>query len=366
MDPAAITKQQQQQQQQQQRPLLVTSAANSKDNHSNSSINSGNYFINSTPTRTRSQISPSIQKDHALLRDAKYHQKRLAKIRKKKGYIIDMDGVIYHGTTLLPGAKELVEFLYRNNKRFLFLTNNSAPTPSELQQKLLRLGIQVTEDHFFTAGQATAEFLRTQMPEGGSCYVIGEPGLVYALYQKGFIMNDQNPDYVVLGEGKSYNYERLTKAVQLIDHGAKLVATNLDVDTLDSQGNKIPSCGAFAACVEAITKTKTFFCGKPSALMMRYAQRTLGLSTSETCIIGDRMDTDVAAGISSEIDAVLVLSGVSTMEDLAQFAFRPYVILNGVFEIPDDGGDNSSNGGGNSDNNNVALGKKSSRQIARL
>lgn len=240
------------------------------------------------------------------------------------------------GTKLLPGAKELVDFLHKNNKKFLFLTNNSAPTPRELQQKLGRLGIDVTEDHFFTAGQATAEFLKSQMPEGGTCYVIGEPGLAYALYEKGFFMNDHNPDYVVLGEGSSYNYERLTKAVQLVGQGAKLIATNLDVENLDSKGNKIPSCGAFAACVEVITKTKAFFCGKPSALIMRYAQRTLGLSRSETCIIGDRMDTDVAAGISSEIDPVLVLSGVTAMEDLAQFAYRPYVILGGVYEIPND------------------------------
>lgn len=149
-------------------------------------------------------------------------------------------------------------------------------------------------------------------------------------------MNDHNPDYVVLGEGSSYNYENLTKAVQLVGQGAKLIATNLDVENLDSKGNKIPSCGAFAACIEVITKTKAFFCGKPSALIMRYAQRVLGLSRLETCIIGDRMDTDIAAGITSEIDPVLVLSGVTAMEDLAQFAYRPYVILGGVYEIPND------------------------------
>ncbi|KAI7877123.1 HAD-like protein [Lichtheimia hyalospora FSU 10163] len=282
------------------------------------------------------KVSPSVAKDYALLRDPSYHNKRVEAIRQKKGYIIDMDGVIYHGTKLLPGAKELVDFLHRNNKRFLFLTNNSAPTPRELQQKLHRLGIDVTEDHFFTAGQATAEFLKTQMPEGGTVYTIGEPGLAYALYDKGFFMNDHNPDYVVLGEGSTYNYENLTKAVQLVQKGSKLVATNLDVENLDSKGNKIPSCGAFAACVEVITKTKAFYCGKPSALIMRYAQRVLGLSRAETCIIGDRMDTDIAAGISSEIDPVLVLSGVTAMEDLSQFAYRPYVILGGVFEIPSD------------------------------
>lgn len=169
-------------------------------------------------------------------------------------------------------------------------------------------------------------------------------------------MNDHNPDYVILGEGPSYNYEKLSKAVQLVQNGAKLIATNLDVENLDSKGNKIPSCGAFAACVELVTRTKAFFCGKPSALIMRYAQRVLGLSRLETCIIGDRMDTEygidllfiilsltvislvfvysIVAGISSEIDPVLVLSGVTSMDELTAFAYRPYLILGGVYEIP--------------------------------
>ncbi|CDH56320.1 had-superfamily hydrolase [Lichtheimia corymbifera JMRC:FSU:9682] len=286
------------------------------------------------------QQSASNAKDWALLKNPKIHNERLEAIRHKKGYVIDMDGVIYHGTKLLPGAKELVEFLNHNNKKYLFLTNNSAPTPRELQQKLSRLGIEVTEDHFFTAGQATAEFLSSQSPNGGTCYVIGEPGLAYALYDKGFFMNDHNPDYVVLGEGPSYNYEKLSKAVQLVCNGAKLIATNLDVENLDSKGNKIPSCGAFTACVELVTRTKAFFCGKPSALIMRYAQRVLGLSRLETCIIGDRMDTDIVAGISSEIDPVLVLSGVTSMEELSLFAYRPYLILGGVYEIPTESKDN--------------------------
>ena len=236
----------------------------------------------------------------------------------------------------MPGAKELVQFLQDNNKRFLFLTNNSAPTPQELQQKLHRLGIDVGAEHFFTCGQATALFLESQMPGGGTCYVIGEPGLAYALYEKGFYMNDHNPDYVVLGETTAINFEKITKAVQLVQQGAKLIATNLDVETLDSQGRKIPSTGAFAASIELVTKTQAFYCGKPSALIMRYAQRVLGLSRLETCIIGDRMDTDIVAGITSEIDPVLVLSGVTQMGDLKEFAYGPYLILGGVYEIPSD------------------------------
>ncbi|KAI8088899.1 HAD-like domain-containing protein [Halteromyces radiatus] len=280
--------------------------------------------------------SVSVKKEWALLRDPVIHTERLDAIRSKKGYIIDMDGVIYHGATLLPGAKELVEFLQTNNKKFLFLTNNSAPTPRELQSKLERLGINVGEEHFFTSGQATAYFLKSQSPDGGTVYVIGEPGLAYSLYDMGFFMNDHNPDYVVLGESQTYNFEKLTKAVQLVQNGAKLIATHLDTENLDSVGNKIPATGAFTACVELVTNTKAFFCGKPSALIMRYAQRVLGLSRLETCIIGDRMDTDIVAGITSEIDPVLVLSGVTSMDMLQQYAYRPYLILGGVYEIPDE------------------------------
>ncbi|CAM0142880.1 hypothetical protein VKS41_002550 [Umbelopsis sp. WA50703] len=278
--------------------------------------------------------STAVLKDHALLTDEKLHVERLDVIRNKKAYIIDMDGVIYHGSKLLPGAKEFVQFLKDNNKKFLFLTNNSAPTPRELKQKLGRLGIDVEEDRFYTAGMATATFLKSQLPEGGTCYVIGEPGLTFALYSEGFYMNDVNPDYVVLGEGPSYDYEKISKAVNLVNRGAKLIATNLDTDCLNSKGESIPSCGAFAAAIELVTKKKAFFCGKPSALIMRYAQKALGANLEDTCIIGDRMDTDIIAGVTSSIDPVLVLSGVTKMEELSDWSYRPYVVLGGVFEIP--------------------------------
>ncbi|KAJ2959458.1 hypothetical protein NQZ79_g5111 [Umbelopsis isabellina] len=273
--------------------------------------------------------SSAVLKDHALLTDEKLHVQRLNDIRNKKAYIIDMDGVIYHAS-----AKEFVQFLKDNNKKFLFLTNNSAPTPRELKQKLGRLGIDVEEDRFYTAGMATATFLKSQLPEGGTCYVIGEPGLTFALYSEGFYMNDVNPDYVVLGEGPSYDYEKISKAVNLVNRGAKLIATNLDTDCLNSKGESIPSCGAFAAAIELVTKKKAFFCGKPSALIMRYAQKALEADHEDTCIIGDRMDTDIIAGITSSIDPVLVLSGVTKMEELSDWSYRPYVVLGGVFEIP--------------------------------
>ncbi|OZJ06771.1 hypothetical protein BZG36_00385 [Bifiguratus adelaidae] len=270
--------------------------------------------------RKTSTSSLSTSKDPANLDDDRSHALRLEILRQKKGFICDMDGVIYHGNNLLPGAKEFVEWLQRNQKEFLFLTNNSAPTPRELQQKLQRLGIDGAESHFYTSAMSTAKFLRSQKPEGGTCYVIGEPGLTFALYEHGFFMNDVNPDYVVIGEGPSYNYEKMCKACKLVNNGAKLIATNLDVEGLNSAGDLIPSCGAFGLAIEAVTRKKAFYCGKPSALMMRYAQRTLGLARKDTCIIGDRMDTDIVAGINSEIDPVLVLSGVTTTTLLQEFA----------------------------------------------
>lgn len=196
------------------------------------------------------------------------------------------------GNKLLPGAKELVQFLEENNKKYFFLTNNSAQIPRELQYKFSVLGLAVGEEHFFTSGQATALFLQSQMPYGDSVYVIGEAGLCQELYSKGFIMNDHNPDYVVLGETVNYNFEKITKAVQLVQDGAKLIATNLDLRAVDHKGLKVPSTGAFAACIELVTQTKAFSCGKPSALIMRYAQRVLGLSRSQTCIVGDQMETE--------------------------------------------------------------------------
>ncbi|RKP09772.1 HAD-superfamily hydrolase, subfamily IIA [Thamnocephalis sphaerospora] len=259
---------------------------------------------------------------------------RLEKIRNKKAFICDMDGVVYHGNQLLPGAKEFIEWCKRENKQFLFLTNNSAVTPRELQQKMRRLGVDVPEENFYTSAIATAKFLHSQTPKDGSCFVLGEPGLVHALYQEGFIMNDVNPDYVVIGEGSNLNWEKVALATKLVCQGAKLVATNLDANGVGNGGILVPACGAFAASIELASNRKAFYCGKPNSLMMRYAQRILGSKRQETCIIGDRMDTDIVAGIMSEIDAVLVLSGVTHEHEIETFAYQPYTILQGIFEIP--------------------------------
>lgn len=249
-------------------------------------------------------------------------------LRSKKGFICDMDGVIYHGNKLLPNVKEFIEWLEDNGKSYLFLTNGSGRSPRELAQKLARMGLHVSEDHFYTSAQATASFLKSQC-DGGSAYVIGEPGLTYAMYEAGFSMNDVNPDYVVFGMTKSLNYEQIEKASRLVMNGAKLIGTNSDLTDPSEQGI-IPACRALISPIELTTGKKAYFVGKPNPLMMRHALKSLGCSRSEAAIIGDRMDTDIIAGIESEMDTVLVLSGVSTMENIKEFAYRPKYILSGV------------------------------------
>jgi NagD protein len=259
--------------------------------------------------------------------------KDLSRIRAKRAFIIDMDGVIYHGNRLLNGAAELVEWMNRNKKPYLFLTNSSERSPIELAQKLSRLGIDVEPEHFYTSALATASFLASQHP-GGSAYVIGEPGLIQALYDVGFTMNNVNPDYVVVGEGRGYNLESLERAVKLVCSGARLIGTNPDLSG-PAEGGIVPACGALVAPIELAAKTKAYFVGKPNPLMMRHGLRRLNSRREETAIIGDRMDTDIVAGIETEIETVLVLSGVTALTDLPLFPYQPEHILEGVFEIPE-------------------------------
>ncbi len=243
-----------------------------------------------------------------------------------------MDGVIYHGNRILPGAAEFIRWLQENEKEFLFLTNNSGMTPKELQQKLERMGVSVSEDHFYTSALATAEFLKAQAP-GCSAYVIGEAGLLNALYDAGITMNDVNPDYVVMGEGRSYSLDTLTRAVNLVLDGAKLIGANSDV-TGNIENGIMPSCRALVAPVEMATGKQAYFCGKPNPLMMRTGLKLLGCHSEDAVIIGDRMDTDIIAGTESGVDTVLVLSGVSDRKTPSTYAYQPTVILNGVGDIP--------------------------------
>jgi NagD protein len=257
----------------------------------------------------------------------------LSQIRSKKAFIIDMDGVIYHGNRLLKGAADFVEWLTAHNKSFLFLTNSSDRSPLELAQKLSRLGIMVDPEHFYTRALATAGFLASQHP-GGSVYVIGEPGLIQALYDAGFTMNNVNPNYVVVGEGRGYSLEALERAVKLVMGGARLIGTNPDLSG-PVEGGIVPACGALVAPIELAAKVKAYFVGKPNPLMMRHGMRRLNANREDTVIIGDRMDTDIVAGVESDIETVLVLSGVTALEDIPAYPYQPKHILEGVFEIPE-------------------------------
>lgn len=254
-------------------------------------------------------------------------------LRSKKGFICDMDGVIYHGNKLLPGVKEFVDWLYREDKNFLFLTNSSERSPKELQIKLARMGLEVDESHFYTSALATAKFISSQAP-GCSAYVIGGAGLVTALHDAGITMNDVDPDYVIIGEGNTYNYENILKAVKLVMRGAKLIGTNSDL-TGPAEDGIIPACRAMISPIEMATGQKAYFVGKPNPLMMRTGLRILGVHSEDAVMIGDRMDTDIVAGIETGLDTVLVLSGVTDHNEIKKFPYRPRLVLNGVGDIPE-------------------------------
>jgi len=252
-------------------------------------------------------------------------------LKEKKGFLCDMDGVIYHGNKILPGARDFVKWLQKEKKEFLFLTNNSSKTRKELQLRLKDLGINVEEEHFYTSALATASFLKSQCP-GGSAYVIGDAGLTNALYDAGFSMNNINPDYVVLGETRTYNYEMVEKATQLVLKGAKLIGSNLDV-TGPTETGIAPAAKALIAPIEMATGKTAYFVGKPNPLMMSHGISLLGVKKEDAAIIGDRMDTDIVAGMESSIDTILVLSGVTSIETMEQFPYRPKYIFNGIGDI---------------------------------
>lgn len=260
-------------------------------------------------------------------------QKRdfLESIHEKKGFICDMDGVIYHGNILLNGVKEFVDWLFRENKNFLFLTNSSERSPKELQQKLGRMGLEIDEKNFYTSALATAKFLKHQCGQCG-VYAIGEAGLLNALYEAGITINDVDPEYVVVGETRNYNYESILRAVKFVQNGAKLIGTNPDV-TGPSETGIIPACRALVSPIEMTTGKKAYFVGKPNPLMVRTGIKMLGVHTEDAVIVGDRMDTDIVSGVESGLDTVLVLSGVSTRNTLKKFAYAPTYILNGVGDI---------------------------------
>ena len=249
-------------------------------------------------------------------------------------YVIDMDGVIYHGHRLIPGAREFVDRLRAGGHPFLFLTNNSQWTPRDLRHRLAGMGIDVEESAFHTSALATAEFLRSQKP-GGSAFVIGGAGLTNALYEVGYHLTERDPDYVVVGDTRRYDYETLEHAIRLVIGGAQFIATNPDL-TGPSEAGIQPACGALVAPIELSTGRKPYFVGKPNPLMMRTALRKLGSHSSESFMVGDRMDTDVIGGMEAGMRTILVLSGVSSRETIEQFPYRPTHVFEDVGQIPVD------------------------------
>jgi NagD protein len=249
----------------------------------------------------------------------------------KRGFLIDMDGVMYRGGDLIDGADEFIAALHTRRIPFLFLTNNSQRTRRDVATKLARMGIKVEEKHVFTCAMATARFLARQKP-GGTAFVIGEGGLLNALYKNGYSIVDKAPDYVVVGEGRTLSSESLERAVQLVADGAKLIATNPDPNCPTDDGIR-PGCGAIVALIEAATGIKAFSVGKPSPVMMREARKELGLMASETIMVGDTMETDILGGVQLGYRTVLVLSGGTRREDLSKYAYRPDVILDSVADL---------------------------------
>ena len=249
----------------------------------------------------------------------------------KHGYLIDMDGVLYRGREIIPGADRFVAELRRRDIPFRFLTNNSQRTRRDVVAKLARMGIEVEDHHIYTCAMATASFLERQKP-GGTAFVIGEGGLLTALHQHGYAVVDHAPDYVVVGEGRTFNLELVEAAVRMILGGAKLVATNLDTNCPTHNGLR-PGCGAMVAMLETATGVKAFSVGKPSPYMMRAARKELGLTTDETTMIGDTMSTDILGGVQLGFHTVLVLSGGTSRESLRHYAYEPELVVSSVADL---------------------------------
>jgi NagD protein len=248
-----------------------------------------------------------------------------------KSYLIDMDGVIVRGNQLIPGADAFFDRLHARGIKFLILTNNPVYTPADLRHRLQRLGVDVTADHFYTSALATAAFLKMQKPNG-TAFVVGESGLTEALHQVGYVLTENDPDYVVLGETVSYSYAHITQAVRLVKKGARFVATNPDPNG-PSEGGIVPACGAVSALIETATGVAPYFIGKPNPLMMRTALRYMNEHSENAIMVGDRMDTDVRVGIESGLDTVLVLTGMTTREMVTRFPYQPTRIVNSIAEL---------------------------------
>jgi NagD protein len=260
--------------------------------------------------------------------------------RSIETYLMDMDGVLVHEEELIPGADRFVRRLEETGHRYLLLTNNSVYTPRDLAARLAATGLQVPEQAIWTSALATARFLDQQRPRG-TAYVIGEAGLTTAMHERGYVLSERDPDYVVLGETRAYSSEAITRAIRLISAGARFIATNPD-PTGPAPAGPQPATGAVAALISKATGVEPYFVGKPNPLMMREALRAIDAHSESTVMIGDRMDTDIVAGMEAGLQTILVLSGITTREEAGRFPFLPSRIVESVADLVDDLGESTA------------------------
>ncbi|MEI4272014.1 HAD-IIA family hydrolase [Klenkia sp. LSe6-5] len=248
-------------------------------------------------------------------------------------WLTDMDGVLVHEGQALPGAADFLQRLVDRERRFLVLTNNSIFTPRDLAARLARSGLQVPEEAIWTSALATADFLAGQLP-GGSAYVVGEAGLTTALHEAGYTITDTEPDYVVLGETRTYSFEAITRAIRLVEAGARFIATNPDVTGPSAEGS-LPATGSVAALITKATGAEPYFVGKPNPMMFRSALNRIDGHSESTTMVGDRMDTDIVAGIEAGLETVLVLTGSTRAADVTRFPFRPGRVVDSIADVID-------------------------------
>jgi len=249
-------------------------------------------------------------------------------------WMCDMDGVLVHEGRRVPGADSFLDALRARGRPFLILTNNSTYSARDLSARLGNMGLDVPAESLWTSAEATAAFLRSQRP-GGTAFVVGEAGLTTALHEAGYVLTDQDPDYVVLGETRNYSFEMITRAIRLVESGSRFIATNPDPTGPSPEGS-LPATGSVAALIEKATGVAPYFVGKPNPLMMREALNSLGAHSETTVMVGDRMDTDIVAGIEAGLQTILVLSGVTSEDQVERFPYRPSRVVQSVAQLADE------------------------------
>ncbi|MEU3193535.1 HAD-IIA family hydrolase [Streptomyces sp. NPDC006992] len=257
----------------------------------------------------------------------------MAERKPIESWLTDMDGVLMHEGIPVPGADSFIKRLKESGRPFLVLTNNSMYTPRDLHARLARIGLTVPTENIWTSALATAQFLDDQRP-GGTAYVIGEAGLTTALHDIGYVLSDADPDYVVLGETRTYSFEALTRAIRLINDGARFIATNPD-ETGPSAEGALPATGSVAALITKATGQHPYFVGKPNPLMMRAGLNAIGAHSETSAMIGDRMDTDVRAGMEAGLETFLVLTGLTRPDEVERYPYRPSRVVDSIADLVD-------------------------------